>query len=323
MGEFDLISRLTARAGARADIALGIGDDAALLQPPAGEQLVACCDALNEGVHFLAGTDAGDIGWKSLAVNLSDLAAMGARPAWTLLSLSLPRADREFVDDFIEGFHALAAQAEVALVGGDTTSGPLSICVTALGLVPPGRALRRDGAQVGDLVCVSGTLGDAAAALNRARAGAPVDSAAARALQSRMRRPTPRLALGLALRGVAHAAIDVSDGLLADLGHIARASAVGLRLEAATLPASEALRALFPAEDCLRFQAIGGDDYELAFTLPPQRLELLRALGADLGVEVSVIGRVVAGAGVRLETPDGAAIDFGCTGWEHFTGSPP
>lgn len=323
MGEFDLISRLTARAGARADIALGIGDDAALLQSPAGEQLVACCDALNEGVHFLAGTDAGDIGWKSLAVNLSDLAAMGARPAWTLLSLSLPRADREFVDDFIEGFHALAAQAEVALVGGDTTSGPLSICVTALGLVPPGRALRRDGAQVGDLVCVSGTLGDAAAALNRARAGAPVDSAAARALQSRMRRPTPRLALGLALRGVAHAAIDVSDGLLADLGHIARASAVGLRLEAATLPASEALRALFPAEDCLRFQAIGGDDYELAFTLPPQRLELLRALGADLGVEVSVIGRVVAGAGVRLETPDGAAIDFGCTGWEHFTGSPP
>lgn len=351
MSEFGLIARLTARAGTRSDVALGIGDDAALLEVPAGEQLVACCDALNEGVHFLAGTEPADIGWKSLAVNLSDLAAMGARPAWALLSLSLPRADAGFVDGFMRGFSALADAAGIALVGGDTTSGPLSISVTALGFAPRGLALTRGGARPGDSVFVSGTLGDASAALERIRAGRAMEGAQARALAQRMRRPTPRLALGQALRGVASAAIDISDGLLADLGHIARASGVGIELDADALPASAALRALFDRAERLRCQATGGDDYELVFTVPAERLEALRALapqeacgtpqtaadparfpasqeqgdrGAaslDLGdLRWTRIGRVVAGEGVRVLDACGAPIRFARAGWEHFSG---
>lgn len=323
MAEFDLIARLAAHARTRADVALGIGDDAAVLDVPEGEQLVACCDTLNEGVHFLPGTDPADVGWKSLAVNLSDLAAMGARPAWALLSLSLPRADAGFVDGFMRGFSALADSASVALVGGDTTSGPLSICVTVLGFLPRGQRLARSGAQAGDVVCVSGTLGDASAALARIRAGAPMHGDAARALCQRMQRPMPRSGLGLALRGVAHAVIDVSDGLLADLAHIARASDVAIELEAEALPASDALRVLCDPATRLRHQATGGDDYELAFTLPAQRVDRLRALADDIGTPVTPIGRVVAGAGVRLRAAGGETLDFGCAGWEHFAEAAP
>lgn len=348
MAEFDLIARLTARAGARGDVALGIGDDAALLEVPAGEQLVACCDALNEGVHFLPGTDPADIGWKALAVNLSDLAAMGARPAWALLSLTLPRADADFVDAFMHGFSALADAAGTALVGGDTTSGPLSICVTALGCVPRGQALTRAGARPGDAVFVSGTLGDASAALEHLRPMGTRHPGEGRSdddfpmsLRDRLHRPTPRIALGQALRGVANAVIDVSDGLLADLGHIARASGVGIELDAEALPASAALRALCDPAERLRCQATGGDDYELVFTVPSERWETLRATfppefrgalpitpspplaGERAGVRgafpaVTRIGRVVAGEGVRVLDADGVPVDFDRAGWEHF-----
>ncbi len=332
MAEFDLIARLTARAGARGDVALGIGDDAALLEVPAGEQLVACCDALNEGVHFLPGTDPADIGWKALAVNLSDLAAMGARPAWALLSLTLPRADAGFVDAFMRGFSALADAAGVALVGGDTTSGPLSICVTALGCVPRGQALTRAGARPGDAVFVSGTLGDASAALEHllaagsgGTAGSRGDDGCLAILLERMRRPTPRIALGQALRGRASAAIDVSDGLLADLAHIARASGVGIELDADALPASEALLARCDPAARLRLQATGGDDYELAFTLPAlHSAPSPPPVGERAGVRgafaaVTRIGRVVPGEGVRLLDVSGAEIEFARGGWEHFT----
>lgn len=307
MAEFDLIGKIAAHARTRGDVALGIGDDGALLVPPAGQHLVAVCDTLNAGVHFPLDTAPADIGWKALAVNLSDLAAMGATPAWALLSLSLPQADAAFVEGFMRGFSALAEQAGIALVGGDTTHGPLSVCVTALGFVPNGEALTRAGAQPGDAVFVSGTLGDAAAALRLSQAPD------AHALRERLNRPLPRLALGQALRGHATAAIDVSDGLLADLSHLARASGVGIELDADSLPYSTALATLCDAPTRLRHQATGGDDYELAFTLPMARRAALD------GMDVTCIGRVVEGEGVRLRDGNGESIVFERAGWEHFT----
>lgn len=316
MSEFGLIARLTARAGTRSDVALGIGDDAALLEVPAGEQLVACCDALNEGVHFLAGTEPADIGWKSLAVNLSDLAAMGARPAWALLSLSLPRADAGFVDGFMRGFSALADAAGIALVGGDTTSGPLSISVTALGFAPRGLALTRGGARPGDSVFVSGTLGDASAALERIRAGRAMEGAQARALAQRMRRPTPRLALGQALRGVASAAIDISDGLLADLGHIAERSRVDAEVFLGQLPYLPDGADPQLARQC---QLAGGDDYELVFSAAPDKRTEIAALAAELDLALWRIGQIVAGSGeVRLLDADGQTVPVSDKGFDHF-----
>ncbi|MGH8077390.1 MAG: thiamine-phosphate kinase, partial [Lysobacter sp.] len=238
--EFDLIDRIRARVPPRDDVILGIGDDAAVLQLPACKQLVIATDTLNSGVHFPVDTAAADIGWKALAVNLSDLAAMGAQPAWCTLSLSLPHDDVAWLDAFLDGFLALAAQHEVALIGGDTTRGPLSICVTVHGFVAPGRLLRRDAARIDDDIWVSGTLGDAAGALALllplAAADEPTTSAsltenarlaqALPVLRSRLDRPMPRVTLGQALVGIAHAGIDISDGLLADLGHVCRASGV-------------------------------------------------------------------------------------------------
>jgi thiamine-monophosphate kinase len=218
--------------------------------------LAVAMDTLNAGVHFPPETAPADIGWKALAVNLSDLAAMGATPAWCTLSLSLPDGDAGFVDGFLDGFLQLAAQHDVALVGGDTTRGPLSVCMTVHGFVEPGMALRRDGARVGDEVWVSGTLGDAAGALAQWQAGQAIDAG----LRMRLDRPTPRVALGRALRGIATACIDVSDGLLADLRHVCTASGVGARIDVDALPASDALRAYFGREQQRILQATGGDD---------------------------------------------------------------
>lgn len=324
MAEFDLIGRIAARVGRRKDVVLGIGDDAAVLAPPAGQQLIAACDTLNQGVHFPLDAEPADVGWKALAVNLSDLAAMGATPAWVLLSLALPAADESFVDAFLDGFFELATLSDVVLVGGDTTHGPLSITVTALGLVPAGSALRRGGAQQDDVVCVSGTLGDAAGALQLIHA--EVDASALPHLQSlrqRMRRPQPRLALGRTLRDCAHAAIDVSDGLLADLGHIARASGVGIELEADALPCSSALAACFEPAERLRLQAIGGDDYELAFTLPQAQFNALCAGWSGDALPLTRIGRVVKGESVVLRDAQGAPVVFERSGWEHFSGAQP
>ncbi len=320
MDEFDLIEQIATRIGKRPDVDLGIGDDAALLRPPSGQTLVACCDTLNAGVHFPVDAAPFDIGWKALAVNLSDLAAMAATPAWVLLSLALPKADAGFVEAFLDGFCTLADRAGVALVGGDTTHGPLSITVTALGLVPEGQALRRSGAQVGDLVCVSGSLGDAAAALHLHHAQVEADTPAAHGLRQRLQRPEPRLALGRSLRGLASAAIDVSDGLLADLGHIAHASGVGIALEASALPGSPALRELFDPAEQLRFMATGGDDYELAFCLPPQQWQRLCEGRNPEDVPLTCIGQVREGEGVIVQDADGAAVSFPSAGWRHFGG---
>ncbi len=318
MNEFDLIARIRTRVQhvavkARDDVVLGIGDDAALLQVPAGMQLVVAMDTLNAGVHFPDGTAPADIGWKALAVNLSDLAAMGATPAWSTLSLSMPGADAAFVDGFLEGFLALATTQGIALVGGDTTRGPLSICVTAHGFVAADTALRRNGARVGDDIWVSGTLGEAAAALAQWKSGAPGDPA----LRERLDRPTPRSALGQSLRGVAHACIDVSDGLLADLGHVCAASGVGAQLDIDALPASQALRAAFDSGTRQRLQATGGDDYELCFTASPMAREAIETASRDTLTAVTRIGLIVATPGVTMRTAEGA-WSAPATGWTHF-----
>ncbi len=318
--EFDLIDVIRARCDlARADVVLGIGDDAALLAPPPGHELAVSTDALVEGVHFPRGTAPRDVGWKALAVNLSDLAAMGATPAWALLTLILPQADAAFVGDFAEGFSELAAAHHVALVGGDTTRGPLAIGVTVHGFVPASCALRRDGARIGDLVFVTGTLGDAAAGLRCLDArGADVADDVRAVLVERLDRPTPRVAAGLALREHASACIDVSDGLVADLGHVAKRSSVGIELDARALPASPALLAAFDEDARIVLQAAGGDDYELAFTVAPERAGDVQRDLARIGCGATRIGRVVEGDGVRLLDGEGRDIALPRAGWEHF-----
>ena len=317
MPEFDLIARIQARAASRGDVVLGIGDDAAILRVPAGRDLVVAMDTLNSGVQFPEDTAPADIGWKALAVNLSDLAAMAATPAWCTLSLSLPRSDAGWVDGFLDGFLALAAQHEVALVGGDTTRGPLSVCVAVHGLVEPRGALRRTGARVGDDVWVTGTLGDAAGALRQWQAGDGVDPA----LRARLDRPAPRVSAGHAIAGIASACIDVSDGLLADLGHVCRASRVGALLDIDALPASGALRAAFDRDTLRTLQSAGGDDYELCFTAPKTaRLAVESALLA-CDVPATRIGRITAEAGsLLLRDASGAAWSPPRHGYEHFGG---
>ena len=324
MGEFDLIARIRARVALRDDVVLGIGDDAALLAVPPGQQLAVTMDTLNSGVHFPAEAAPADIGWKALAVNLSDLAAMGARPAWCTLSLSLPQSDAAWIDAFLDGFLALARRHDVALVGGDTTHGPLSVSVTAHGFVDPGKVLRRDGARIDDDVWVTGTLGDAAAALAQLRAPASRTTVsepegAAGTLRERLDRPTPRVATGLALAGIAHAGIDVSDGLFADLGHVCAASAVGAMIDVDALPASQALLAGFDRDVRRRLQAGGGDDYELCFTTAPDVSARIAEIAAATDVRITRIGRIVAGdCDVHGHTADGAAWSPPLAGYEHF-----
>lgn len=314
--EFDLIDRIRRRAATtRGDVLLGIGDDAALLQVPAGHALVVATDTLNDGIHFPVETSPADIGWKALAVNLSDLAAMGAAPAWCTLSLSMPEGDAAWLEAFLEGFLRLAAMHDVALVGGDTTRGPLSVSVTVHGFVDPARALRRASARDEDDVWVSGTLGDAAAALEQWRANALVDPA----LRERLDRPTPRIALGRALAGMARAAIDVSDGLLADLGHVCVGSGVGAEVDIDALPASDALRAEFAGDALRHLQAAGGDDYELCFTAPAALREAIETIARNVGVPVTRIGRIVEGNGVRAHAADGNEWHPASAGWRHFS----
>ena len=317
--EFELIEAIRRRATTtRGDVLLGIGDDAALLQVPAGHALVVATDTLNAGVHFPPETPPTDIGWKALAVNLSDLAAMGAAPAWCTLSLSLPDGDAAWVDAFLEGFMRLAMLHEVALVGGDTTRGPLSVCVTVHGIVDPARALRRAAAREDEDVWVSGTLGDAAAALEQWRAGALVDPV----LRARLDRPTPRVALGRALAGIARACIDVSDGLLADLGHVCAASGVGAEVDVDALPASDALRAEFGGDVLRHLQSAGGDDYELCFTASDAAREAVETAARNVGVAVTRVGRITARTAGPVQVVDatGQAWQPAASGWRHFTG---
>ena len=319
MGEFDLIRRhLTGLGAPRADVAVGVGDDGAVVRPPPGRELVLTTDLLLEGVHFLPGTDPEALGWRALAVSLSDLAAMGAEPAWATLVLSLPAADEAWLAAFARGLDACARAHGVALVGGDTVRGPLAAGAQLCGLVPEGAALRRLGARPGDVLCVTGTLGDAAAGLALARGGlaglAPEHEAH---LRARLERPAPRVAAGLAARGLARAAIDVSDGLLADLGHLLEADGLGARVETAALPRSEALSAVPPARR-LAWQLGGGDDYELLLAVAPSRLAALEEAVRATGTPLTVIGRVEAEPGVRCVDAAGRPVEPPAAGWDHF-----
>lgn len=317
MKEFELIRQIQQETsvaytgGFEHGVKLGIGDDAAVLELPPGQHLVAATDTLNAGTHFPHDTSAFDIGYKCLAVNLSDLAAMAATPRWALLSLSLPQADPQWVRLFSEGFKSLAQIHKVTLVGGDTTSGPLSISLTALGSVEPGRHLTRGGAKPGDLLVVSGTVGGAAHALDMLQANRPVID------RHLLDRPEPRVALGQALAGHASACIDVSDGLLADLGHVLELSGCGARIEIEKLPSSQLLSELEPGLRW-RYQLSGGDDYELLFTLPQQHAGWLRNLSRQLDIGLSVIGEIEADKGIRCIAEDGSAYHPQGTGFEHF-----
>jgi len=312
--EFDLITRYFRQRGPRRDeVQLGIGDDAALIEPPVGRQLVATVDTLVAGHHFPTHTAAADIGYKALAVNLSDLAAMGATPAWATLALTLPAVDEAWLQDFADGFFTLADDYQVALVGGDTTRGPLSVTVQVQGYVSPGQALCRAAAVPGQALFVSGTLGDAAAALHQLQTQGKADAG----LLVRLNRPQPRVALGQALAGMAAAAIDISDGLLADLEHILTASGCGATLWTEDLPASSALQAL-PARQRLDYQCRGGDDYELCFSVAPAQRTALLARLQQQSIPVTEIGIVEAQAGLRCQSPDGSITTPSTQGFDHF-----
>jgi thiamine-monophosphate kinase len=321
VAEFDLIALIRERCAiARDDVRQGIGDDAALLAVPAGQLLAVSTDTLVAGVHFPQSAKVYDIGWKALAVNLSDLAAIGATPAWATLALTLPEADPRWVAEFANGFAALAQQHRVALVGGDTTQGPLSITLTVHGFVPEGAALLRSGAHVGDSIFVTGTLGDAAAGLHfslppHAEEGAEDGTGP---LIARLNRPTPRVAQGLILRGRAAACIDISDGLIADLGHICTASGVGAEIDADALPASSALSSVSDTDARRGFQLSGGDDYELCFTAAAAEASVLLGDLARSGCGATRIGHIAAEPGVRVRDAAGKLVTVPRSGWEHF-----
>lgn len=307
MNEFSLIQQFFNKPQhSNAGVVLGVGDDAALIEPPQGQQLVISTDTLVAGRHFPLDTPPHAIGWKAAAVNLSDIAAMGATPQAMLLALSLPAVDEAWLAEFSRGFFECCQPQQVALVGGDTTRSPtLSISVTALGWVPRGQAIRRDGAQVGDLIVVSNNIGDAAYALRHPNSK----------LQQRLDYPVPQSALGIALRGFAHSMLDISDGLAQDLGHILHASAVGAVLHVDQLPFSPVLHTL-DAQQRWAYALTGGDDYELCFTLSPQRLAQFYEQYAGQ-FSLTVIGEICRQPGLQL-MQHGQPVVLDIKGYQHF-----
>lgn len=315
-GEFNLVQQYFSRPSP--DAVLGGGDDCALLQATPNMQLAVSTDTLVAGVHFFPDADPSLLGWKAMAVNLSDLAAMGATPRWATLAITLPYIDDEWLAAYADGLYRCATQYGINLVGGDTTRGALSMTFTVIGEVPADQALRRDGAQPGDTVWVSGTLGEAAFALAAIQGQLNLSDADFAMLSARLHAPTPRVALGLALRQLATSAIDISDGLLADLGHILQRSQVGAELDYTRIPLSEIVHdlAAHPAFD--RCVLAGGDDYELCFTAPAHHQDAIIALGASLNVRLTAIGQISATEGLRLMDADGQLIALDSAGFDHF-----
>lgn len=322
MSEFDLIQRYFTRATPSAE--LGVGDDAALLRVAPGMELAVSTDMLVSGTHFFPDADPFLLGHKTLAVNLSDMAAMGAAPRWALLSAALPEADEGWLKKFSEGFFALADQYGVELIGGDTTHGPLNLCVTIMGEVPQGAALRRSGAKIDDEIWVSGNIGDAALALAHLQGKVQLPAADFAGCVHKLHQPQPRVALGLALRGVANSAIDISDGLLADLGHILECSKAGAEIRFDALPVSPLLRSLSTSsthgESKLALSCIlsGGDDYELCFTAPVGQRGKIEQLADKLNLPLTRIGVIVAGSGCVVHAEDGSVIQIKKAGYDHF-----
>lgn len=313
MNEFDIIRRFFDRpVAADTGVSLGIGDDAAVVRIPAGQELVLAMDTLVNGVHFPENTSAAAIGWKALAVNLSDLAAMGAKARWATLSLTMPEADEAWLAAFAGGFFELAQQYDVHLIGGDLCRGPLAVTIQVHGLVPAGQAIRRCGAAVGDVVYVTGTLGDAGYALHM-----PIEEAAGEWFRLQLQRPEPRLTIGQALRGLATSAIDISDGLAGDLEHILRASGVGAELSLDSLPLSPSLETAVGRQQAVAYALTAGDDYELCFTAPSGSGEAVQHIATETGVAITAIGRIQADSGLRLG--NSMASDSGTAAYRHFS----
>lgn len=306
MNEFDIIKQFfTSQRYTHPNVVLGTGDDAAIIDVPSDQQLIITTDTLISGVHFPEYTPAADIGHKSLAVNLSDLAAMGATPAWVTLALTLPDTDETWLGHFSQGFLELAAHYKIQLVGGDLTKGSLSITVQAMGLVPKNQAIRRSGAKSGDLIYVTGTLGDAAMEFNFLRNKTPIKSL------DRLNRPEPRVEIGEQLRGVASAAIDVSDGLAADLGHILENSHAGARVDIEKIPLSSVMREKVSEEEALAFALNGGDDYELCFTVPKIKQNYVPK-------NCTCIGEIIEASGLDLRFANGTKYNHEIKGYQHF-----
>jgi thiamine-monophosphate kinase len=318
ISEFDLIENyFTGMTSKRGDVVLGIGDDAALLRPPQGTDLAVSVDTLVAGVHFFPDVSPLDLGHKVLAVNLSDLAAMGAEPAWVTLALTLPEVDDFWLSEFCRGFNELAADYDLQLVGGDTTSGPLSVTVQVQGLLPMGEGLTRSGAQVGDDIYVTATLGDAALALSYKRQ--EIEREDLPLLLQRLDRPIPRVEVGLALRDYANSAIDISDGLAADLGHILKASQVGAKVELDKIPLSPPVSSTIQALQDWSIAIAGGDDYELCFTLPPDHRDRIAAISRQTGVALTRIGVIEAQTDLHFLLPDGSLLIPEHIGYNHFS----
>lgn len=320
LNEFDLIQHFfNQEPSNRKDVILGIGDDAALLQMSLGQQLVVTTDTLVSGRHFSENTSPADIGYKALAVSLSDLAAMGAEPAWILLALTLPNANEIWLKKFSDGFFPLMQRFQLQLVGGDMTQGPLTITVQALGFVPPGKALCRIGAYAGDRIYVTGTLGDAGLALETISKedSLGLTSSQILAVMQRLNRPEPRVEIGLALRNIASSTIDISDGLAADLGHILSVNQVGAILQLEKLPLSDSVRAL-PPERAWQLALSSGDDYELCFTVPESQERALQQHLTALNTPYTCIGTIKKESGLILLGKNGSTFNIDRTGFQHF-----
>ncbi len=314
--EFDLIARHFTRPAANA--VLGVGDDAALVDVSNGMDLAVSTDTMVSGTHFFPDVDPENLGHKALAVNLSDMAAMGAMPYWTMLALTLPGVDHAWLAAFAKGFFDLADEFGVSLVGGDTTKGPLALTVTIMGEVPAGAALRRSGAKAGNDIWVSGMIGDAALAVAHRHGRVKLAEADHREAVMRLYEPTPRVRLGQALRGLATSAIDISDGLLADLTHICRLSRVGAKVELPLIPVSPIGAKHVGSKEGLAAIVAGGDDYELCFTAPVNSREYFAELTDVLGVPLTRIGSIARGKGVSLLGADGKALSVDGRGYDHF-----
>lgn len=319
VSEFSLIEKYFHQQDiSRKDVVLGIGDDCALLDIPAGQQLAVTVDTLVEGVHFLTDSSPSDLGWKAIAVSLSDLAAIGAEPAWLSLALTILKSESSWLESFSVGLFECADYYGLQLIGGDTSRGPLSVTVQAMGLVPPGAALQRSSAKPGDLICVTGHLGDAGMGLEIATGRREVQQVAQKDyLLKRFNRPVPRVSAGIAMRHIASAAIDLSDGLAGDLPHILTASGVGATINLDKLPLSTALVAQCNSEDAIHYAITSGDDYELCFTVAEEKLDTLTKALKSSGNDYTVIGRITGGSCLRYTQHD-KVYDKDFTGYTHF-----
>jgi len=320
--EFALIEKyFYQRTGKRKDVALGIGDDCALLDIPQGQQLAITVDTLVEGIHFLPTVSAEDLAWKAIAVNLSDLAAMGAEPAWLTLALTIPEAKKNWLEAFSNSFFECADYYGLQLIGGDTTRGPLTVTIQAMGFVPPQHSLQRSGAKPGDVICVTGNIGDAGLGLAISSGKHKTTNQQHQSfLMSRFNRPSPRVAEGIAVRQIASAAIDLSDGLAGDLQHLLDASEVGATIEVESLPLSKSMTAECNIEDAIQYALSSGDDYELCFTVPEENLDRLEQAFKTTSCNYTKIGRITGGNQINY-TQDGKQIDLRLSGYSHFKSS--